>query len=58
VLKVTLEERAFFDAQRLIPQEAQVVGHETVFEEKDGVLTATVYVQTHEDIGKVVYLEE
>ncbi len=57
-LKVTLEEQAFFNAQGMIPQDAEVVGHETVFEEKDGVLTATVYVQTHEDIGKVVYLEE
>ncbi len=58
MLKVTLEENAFFDAQGLIPKDAEVVGHETVFEEQDGVLTATVYVQTHEDIGKVVYLEE
>lgn len=58
VLKATLEENAFFKAQGLIPQFAEVVGHETVFEEQDGVLSATVYVQTHEDIGKVVYLEE
>lgn len=58
MLRVTLEERAFYDAQGRIPEDAQVVGHETVFEEKDGVLTVTVYVQTREDIGKVVYLEE
>jgi len=57
-LRATLEERAFFEAERLVPDDADVVGHETVFEEKDGVLKATVYVQTHEDIGKVVYLEE
>ncbi len=58
VLKASLEESAFFNAQGLVPQNAEVVGHETVFEEQDGVLTATVYVQTHEDIGEVVYLEE
>ncbi len=58
VLKATLEESAFFKAEESIPQDAKVVGHETVFEEKDGILTATVYVQTHENIGKVVYLEE
>lgn len=57
-LKITLEESAFNDAQGLIPKDAEVVGHETVFEETDGVLTATVYVQTHEDIGKIVYLED
>lgn len=57
-LRATLEESAFFDAERLVPGGAEVVGHETVFEVKDGVLTATVYVQTREDIGKVVYLEE
>jgi similar to stage IV sporulation protein len=57
-LMVDLEERAFNDAQGLVPDEAEVVGHETVSEEKDGELVVTVYVQTRENIGKVVYLEE
>jgi len=57
-LMVDLEERAFYDAQGLVPDNAEVVGHETVSEEKDGNLVVAVYVQTRENIGKVVYLEE
>lgn len=57
-LKVYLEERAFYNAQGLAPGGADIVGHKVVFEEKDDVMTATVYVQTHENIGKVVYLED
>ncbi len=57
-LMVDLEERAYYNAQRLVPDNAEVVGHETVSEEIDGKLVVTVYVQTRENIGKVVYLEE
>lgn len=57
-LMVDLEERAFYKAQGLVPDNAEVVGHETVSEEIDGQLVVSVYVQTRENIGKVVYLEE
>jgi len=57
-LMVDLEERAFYNAQGVVPENAEVVGHESVSEEKDGELVVTVYVQTRENIGKVVYLEE
>ncbi len=57
-LTVYLEERAYYNAQGYVPNDTVIVGHRTVFKEEDGMLTATVYLQTHEDIGTVVYLEE
>ena len=57
-LKVELEERAYYDAQAKVPEDAEIVGHETIFEIVDDIMTATVYLQTQEDIGKVEYLEE
>ena len=58
VLTVYLEERAYYDAQGYVPSNAKIAGHRTIFKEEDGMLIATVYLQTHEDIGTVVYLEE
>ncbi len=58
MLKVYLEERAYYDAQGLVPDGAKIVGHRTIFKEEEGRLTATVYLETQEDIGKVVYLED
>lgn len=58
MLEVYLEEKAYYDAQGYVPEKADIVGHRTIFKEEDGKLTATVYLQTHEDIGTVVYLEE
>jgi similar to stage IV sporulation protein len=58
ILTVYLEERAYYDAQGYVPNSAKIVGHRTIFKDEDGMLTATVYLQTHEDIGTVVYLEE
>jgi hypothetical protein len=58
MLKVYLEEKAYYEAQGFVPEGADIVGHRTIFKEEDGKLTATVYVQTREDIGAVVYLEE
>ena len=58
LLELYLEERAYFKAQGYAPDDAKIVGHRTVFKEEDGMLTATVYIETHEDIGAVVYLEE
>jgi similar to stage IV sporulation protein len=58
LLELYLEERAYFKAQGFAPDDADIVGHRTIFKEEDGKLTATVYIETHEDIGAVVYLEE
>jgi similar to stage IV sporulation protein len=58
MLKVYLEERAYYDAQGFVPEGAEIVGHRTIFKEEEGRLTATVYLQTQEDIGTVVYLED
>jgi similar to stage IV sporulation protein len=58
LLELYLEERAYFKAQGYVPDNADIVGHRTIFKEEDGMLTATVYIETHEDIGAVVYLEE
>lgn len=58
MLKVYLEERAYYDAQGFVPEGADIVGHRTIFKEEEGRLTATVYLQTQEDIGTVVYLED
>ncbi len=55
-LRVYLEERAYYEAAG--KTEANIVSHVTVFSHNENVLTATAYVQTFEDIGKVVYLEE
>lgn len=55
-LRVYLEERAFYEAAG--KAEADIASHVTVFSQNGNVLTATVYVQTYEDIGRVVYLEE
>ena len=56
ILRVYLEERAYYEAAA--SAQGDIVSHVTVFEELEGELTAVVYVQTYEDIGKVVYLEE
>ena len=56
MLKVYLEERAYYDAAA--NSQADIVSHVAVFTEQDGQLAVMVYVQTYEDIGKVVYLEE
>lgn len=55
-LKVTLEERAFFLAQRQMAPDADVIGHQAFFETEGDILTVTVYFQTNEDIGSIVYL--
>ncbi len=55
-LRVYIEERAYYEAAG--KAQADIVSHVTVFSQKENVLTATVYVQTYEDIGRVDYLEE
>ena len=57
-LKVYVEERAYYEAQAKVPDDAKIIAHSTVFKVEDDTLTATVYLRTQEDIGKVVYLEE
>lgn len=56
IIKADIEERAYCDAAA--KAQADVVAHVPVFSEQDGMLHVTVYVQTYEDIGKVVYLED
>ncbi len=58
VLIVYLEERAYYEAQSKAPDDAKIIGHKTFFETEDGIMTATVYLNTHEEIGRTVYLEE
>lgn len=58
ILMTYLEERAYYRAQCLAPEDADITGHKTIFKTDNDVMTATVYLQTQEDIGKVVYLEE
>lgn len=57
-LRVYLEERAYYDALGYAPEGVDIAGHRIIFKEEDGMLTATVYLETHEDIGTVAYLEE
>jgi similar to stage IV sporulation protein len=58
VLMTYLEEKAYYDAQRKAPEDAKIVGHKAFFKVESDQLTVKVYLQTQEDIGKVVYLEE
>jgi similar to stage IV sporulation protein len=58
ILMVYLEERAYYSAQCLAPEDARITGHNAIFKVENDIMTATVYLQTQEDIGKVVYLEE
>jgi similar to stage IV sporulation protein len=58
ILMTYLEERAYWKAQCLAPDDAKITGHSAAFKVDNDVLSATVYLQTQEDIGKVVYLEE
>jgi similar to stage IV sporulation protein len=58
ILKITAEEAAYLDAQAKMPEDAEIAGHRTFFHVGDDTLTARVYLQTYEDIGKTVYLEE
>lgn len=58
ILMAYLEERAYWRAQSLAPDDAEITGHNAIFNVKDDVLSVTVYLRTQEDIGKVVYLEE
>ena len=39
-------------------RDAEIVGHKVFFNIESDVMEAVVYLQTQEDIGKVVYLEE
>lgn len=57
-LKIYLEERAYYEAKSKTDTGVKIVGHKTFFNAEDETLTATVYLQTQEDIGSVVYLEE
>jgi similar to stage IV sporulation protein len=58
ILMVYIEERAYYRAQCQAPEDAKITGHNTVFKMDNDIMTATVYLRTQEDIGKVVYLEE
>ncbi|MDD5018438.1 MAG: hypothetical protein PHO15_10095, partial [Eubacteriales bacterium] len=58
ILKAYTEERAYYEALKKAPEDAEIIGHRTYFKVQDDTLSATVYLQTQEDIGKVVYLEE
>jgi similar to stage IV sporulation protein len=57
-LMVYLEERAYYEAMRKAPEDARVVGHKAVFNTENDQITVKVYLQTQEDIGRVVYLED
>ena len=57
-LCVALEEQAYFDAMRFVPEDAEVVGHHAIYRLEDGVLSVTVYVHTYEDIGRAEILED
>ena len=58
LLKVFAEETAYREAQVKVPEGAEIVGHKTFFDISGETLTARVYLQTHEDIGKTEYLED
>ncbi len=53
-LCVYLEETAYFEALAEVPEDAEVVGHHTIFSMDGCVMSAKVYIHTHEDIGRVV----
>ena len=57
-LCVYLEETAYFDALAKVPEDAEVVGHHTIFRMDGCVMSATVTIHTHEDIGRAVILED
>jgi similar to stage IV sporulation protein len=57
-LMVYLEERAYYEAMCKAPDNANIEGHKAFFKTENDILTVTVYLQTQEDIGRVVYLEE
>ena len=57
-LSVYLEETAYFEALKSVPEDANVAGHHTVFSMDGCVMSATVYIHTYEDIGRAVILEE
>lgn len=58
VLMTYLEEEAYYDAQSKAPEDAEITGHKAYFKVDGDRLTVKVYLQTQEDIGKAVYLEE
>lgn len=58
VLMTFLEERAYYDAQSKAPEDAKITGHKAFFTVENNELIVKVYLQTQEDIGKVVFLEE
>lgn len=58
LLKVIAEEKAYNQAASKADEDAVILGHSTVFEISDSEITATVYLKTQQDIGKVVYIEE
>lgn len=58
VLMTYIEEKAYYDAQSKAPENAKITGHKAVFKVDGSLLTVKVYLQTQEEIGEVVYLEE
>jgi similar to stage IV sporulation protein len=57
-LSVCLEEAAYFDALRGVPEDAEIAGHHAIFRLDGCVMSATVYIHTYEDIGRAVILED
>lgn len=56
VLRAALEEKAYNEALAKAPQDADIIRHRTFYTVENDVMKATVYLQTQEDIGRVVYL--
>lgn len=58
LIRVILEEKAYHEAASKAPENAQVLGHRTFFEVGEEYMKAIVYIETEQDIGKVVYIKE
>lgn len=57
-LSVYLEEAAYCEALKSVPEDAQIVGHHAVFKINGCVMSTAVYIHTNEDIGRAVILED
>jgi hypothetical protein len=53
-----LEEAAYFEALKTVPEDAEVVSHHAIFKIDGCVMSAAVYIHTHEDIGRTMILED
>ena len=57
-LRAGLEEKAYYEALGKAPEGAEIAGHRTIYSLENDMMKASVYLETREDIGRAVYLEE